>query len=86
MTPPCFPPQPYGVKPNTHSILDVADIVYIDPINTGFSRILDKTVDRKVNPAFAPAPRRTHAPCRGPPSTFGRQGRTRQRVAQPPAG
>ena len=43
-----YPLQPYGVKPNPHSILDVCDIVYIDPVNTGFSRILDPSVDRKV--------------------------------------
>ena len=35
-----FPVQPYGVSDNPHSILDVADIVYVDPVNTGFSRIL----------------------------------------------
>ncbi|MFO0983340.1 MAG: carboxypeptidase [Planctomycetota bacterium] len=35
-----FPVQPYGVQENPHSILDVADIVYVDPVNTGFSRIL----------------------------------------------
>ncbi len=35
-----FPVQPYGVQDNPHSILDVADIVYIDPVNTGFSRII----------------------------------------------
>ncbi|MGQ0561026.1 MAG: S10 family peptidase [Gemmatimonadota bacterium] len=35
-----FPVQPYGVRENPHSILDVADIVYVDPVNTGFSRIL----------------------------------------------
>jgi carboxypeptidase C (cathepsin A) len=35
-----FPVQPYGVVENNHSILDVADIVYIDPVNTGFSRIV----------------------------------------------
>ncbi|MGH7443625.1 MAG: S10 family peptidase, partial [Longimicrobiales bacterium] len=35
-----FPIQPYGVGPNEQSILDVADIVYVDPVNTGFSRIL----------------------------------------------
>ncbi len=35
-----FPVQPYGVTDNEHSILDVADIVYVDPVNTGFSRIL----------------------------------------------
>lgn len=38
-----YPIQPYGIKDNPNSILDIADIVYIDPINTGFSRIIDKT-------------------------------------------
>ena len=41
-----YPLQPYGVKDNPHSILDVADILYIDPVNTGFSRILDPKADR----------------------------------------
>lgn len=41
------PVQPYGVVENNHSILDVADIVYIDPVNTGFSRILDEEADRE---------------------------------------
>lgn len=36
-----FPVQPYGYKSNPNSILDVADIVFINPINTAFSRILD---------------------------------------------
>ncbi|WP_069133350.1 S10 family peptidase [Rhodohalobacter halophilus] len=40
------PVQPYGVSDNEHSILDVADIVYIDPVNTGFSRILHEDADR----------------------------------------
>lgn len=35
-----YPIQPYGVQENPHSILDVADILYIDPVNTGFSRIV----------------------------------------------
>ena len=35
-----YPVQPYGIQDNPHSILDVADIVYVDPVNTGFSRIL----------------------------------------------
>jgi carboxypeptidase C (cathepsin A) len=35
-----FPTQPYGLKDNPHSILDVTDLVYIDPVNTGFSRPL----------------------------------------------
>jgi len=35
-----YPVQPYGYKANEHSILDVTDIVYIDPVNTGYSRIV----------------------------------------------
>lgn len=43
-----YPIQPYGVEENPNSILDVADIVYVNPVNTGFSRILDeKNTDRK---------------------------------------
>ena len=37
-----YPVQPYGFEDNPNSIIDAADIVYIDPVNTGFSRILDK--------------------------------------------
>lgn len=37
-----YPVQPYGTKENPHSILDVADILFVDPVNTGYSRILDK--------------------------------------------
>lgn len=35
-----YPLQPYGVKTNPHSVLDVADIVFVNPVNTGFSRVL----------------------------------------------
>jgi carboxypeptidase C (cathepsin A) len=42
-----YPVQPYGIKDNPHSILDIADIVYIDPVNTGYSRILDKDAKRE---------------------------------------
>ncbi|HZY83129.1 MAG TPA: carboxypeptidase [Cyclobacteriaceae bacterium] len=43
-----YPIQPYGVKDNPYSILDVADIVFIDPVNTGFSRLIDpKAAERK---------------------------------------
>jgi carboxypeptidase C (cathepsin A) len=35
-----FPIQPYGVEDNPYSLLDVADIVYLNPVNTGFSRAL----------------------------------------------
>jgi len=41
-----YPVQPYGVRDNPHSILDVADIVYVNPVNTGFSRILDPEANR----------------------------------------
>ena len=35
-----YPVQPYGVEDNPYSILDVADIVFINPVNTGYSRVL----------------------------------------------
>ncbi|MBJ6369034.1 S10 family peptidase [Snuella sedimenti] len=35
-----YPIQPYGVKDNPNSILDIADIVYVNPVNTGYSRML----------------------------------------------
>ncbi|XLS27537.1 S10 family peptidase [Flavobacteriaceae bacterium M23B6Z8] len=37
-----YPVQPYGVIENPYSILDVADIVFVNPVNTAFSRILEK--------------------------------------------
>ncbi len=39
-----YPIQPYGYKDNSSSILDIADIVYIDPVNTGYSRATSKDV------------------------------------------
>jgi carboxypeptidase C (cathepsin A) len=35
-----FPVQPFGVVDNPHSILDVADIVFVNPVNVAFSRIV----------------------------------------------
>jgi carboxypeptidase C (cathepsin A) len=35
-----YPLQPYGVKTNPYSILDIADIVYVNPVNTGYSRMI----------------------------------------------
>ncbi|WP_335965262.1 carboxypeptidase [Galbibacter sp. PAP.153] len=35
-----YPIQPYGVKDNPNSILDIADIVYVNPVNTGYSRMV----------------------------------------------
>jgi len=39
-----YPVQPYGLRDNPYSVLDVADIVYVDPVNTGFSRPINKDV------------------------------------------
>lgn len=36
-----FPVQPYGVVENASSVLDVADIVFVNPVNTAFSRIIE---------------------------------------------
>ena len=42
-----FPIQPYGTKDNPYSILDIADIVYVNPVNTGFSRIIEPKGEKK---------------------------------------
>ena len=34
------PPPPYRLVDNEHSLLDVTDLVFIDPVNTGYSRVL----------------------------------------------
>ncbi|MFO7999450.1 MAG: hypothetical protein R6U86_10775 [Bacteroidales bacterium] len=41
-----YPVQPYGVRENPYSILDVADIVYVNPVNTGYSRVVDEDTER----------------------------------------
>ncbi|WP_445386707.1 S10 family peptidase [Robiginitalea sp. IMCC44478] len=44
-----YPVQPYGVDSNPYSVLDVTDIVYVNPANTGYSRTIPETgkdVDR----------------------------------------
>ncbi len=43
-----YPIQPYGIRDNPYSLLDVADIVYVNPVNTAYSRILDPEVDKKT--------------------------------------
>ena len=35
-----YPVQPYGVQTNPYSILDVADIVFVNPVNTAYSRVV----------------------------------------------
>lgn len=39
-----YPVQPYGIKENPYSILDVADIVFVNPVNTGYSRAVNKDI------------------------------------------
>ena len=43
-----YPIQPYGVKDNPHSILNEADIVYVNPVNTGYSRIVDPEAKKET--------------------------------------
>lgn len=47
-----YPVQPYGFKSNPNSIIDVADIVFVNPVNTGYSRMLPdkegKMPDKKL--------------------------------------
>ena len=47
-----YPVQPYGYKSNPYSILDVADIVFINPVNTGYSRILVEENKEKLRKKF----------------------------------
>ena len=35
-----YPVQPYGFKNNPNSVLDEADIVFVNPVNTAYSRML----------------------------------------------
>lgn len=35
-----MPPPPFRLEPNAHSLLDAADLVFIDPVSTGFSRVV----------------------------------------------
>ena len=48
-----YPVQPYGFKNNPYSIIDVADIVFINPVNTGYSRIvIDKDGKKESRETF----------------------------------
>ncbi|GLU44852.1 S10 family peptidase [Allomuricauda sp. NBRC 101325] len=47
-----YPVQPYGVEENHSSILDVADIVYVEPVNTGLSRPVDGMRKEDVEKTF----------------------------------
>ncbi|UFH34372.1 S10 family peptidase [Flavobacterium acetivorans] len=43
-----YPLQPYGIKENPYSILDVADIVFVNPVNTGYSRATSKDIPKST--------------------------------------
>lgn len=47
-----YPTQPYGFRSNPNSIIDVADIVFVNPVNTGYSRMIadkeGKMPDKKL--------------------------------------
>ncbi len=47
-----YPIQPYGYKTNPYSILDVADIVFVNPINIGYSRILKQMSREEASDKF----------------------------------
>ena len=47
-----FPVQPYGVQDNPFSVLDVTDIVYVNPVNTGYSRSIPEELDEKEREKF----------------------------------
>lgn len=51
-----YPVQPYGVKNNPYSVLDVTDILYVNPVNTGYSRVLEN--DKGKLPSKAEQKRR----------------------------
>jgi len=40
------PPPPYALVDNAQTLLDVTDLVFIDPVGTGFSRALGETEDK----------------------------------------
>ena len=40
------PPPPYQVVDNSDSLIDVADLVFIDPVGTGFSKAVGKAKDK----------------------------------------
>nr|WP_292964443.1 carboxypeptidase [Muricauda sp. UBA7809] len=47
-----YPIQPYGIRDNPNTILDVADIVYVNPVNTGYSRAIDEMDDKTKAETF----------------------------------
>jgi carboxypeptidase C (cathepsin A) len=42
-----MPPPPYTLEPNQHTWLEFADLVFIDPVGTGYSRAVREESDKK---------------------------------------
>jgi carboxypeptidase C (cathepsin A) len=42
-----MPPPPYTLEPNENTWLDVADLVFVDPVGTGYSRAVKDDLDKK---------------------------------------
>ncbi len=42
-----MPPPPYHLEANEATWLDVTDVVFIDPVGTGFSRVAKEDLDKK---------------------------------------
>jgi carboxypeptidase C (cathepsin A) len=47
-----YPVQPYGIKDNPYSVLDATDILYINPVNTGYSRTIPVTGEKVKREKF----------------------------------
>jgi len=42
-----MPPPPFALEPNEHTWLEFADLVFIDPVGTGYSRAAREELDKK---------------------------------------
>ena len=47
-----YPVQPYGIKDNPYTVLDATDILYINPVNTGYSRTIPVTGEKVKREKF----------------------------------
>ena len=48
-----FPKPPYSLSDNEHSLLDVTDLVFIDPVGTGYSRAAEDDDDASRQKEFS---------------------------------
>jgi carboxypeptidase C (cathepsin A) len=42
-----MPAPPYGMEPNEHGWLEFADLVFVDPVGTGYSRAVKEDLDKE---------------------------------------